>query len=274
MLRALAEAARVLDRADYRAAAEANASFVLTQLADGDQLRRTWRQGQAKGDGYLEDYAALVNGLLSLYAATGVVRWFSEARRLADAMLERFWDDEIEGFFDTARGAEALIGRPRELTDGATPAGASLAAEGLLRLAAYTGEARYHARAARVVLPLATTAAERPDGFAYLLGALDDLIGPLREIALIGAPGEPGLAALARAVNARYLPRAVLASASPEDAAHQAAVPLLRDRPARDGHATAYVCEGFACLAPATDAATLAAQLDASAGMPSPGARS
>ncbi|HEV2237379.1 MAG TPA: thioredoxin domain-containing protein [Ktedonobacterales bacterium] len=274
MLRALAEAARVLNRADYRVAAETNASFVLTQLADGDELSRTWRRGQAKGAGYLEDYAALVNGLLSLYAATGAVRWFSEARRLAEALLGRFWDDEIEGFFDTAHGAEALIGRPRELTDGATPAGASLAAEGLLRLAAYTGEARYHERAARVMLPLATTAAERPDGFAHLLGALNDLIGPLREVALIGTPGEPGLAALAHEVNARYLPRTVVASASPEDAAHLATVPLLRDRPAQGGHATAYVCEGFACLMPTTDAAMLAAQLDADSSAPPAGAPS
>jgi uncharacterized protein len=270
MLRALAEAARVLERADYRAAAEANASFLLSQLATGDQLQRTWRQGQSKLAAYLEDYAAVVNGLLSLYATTGVARWFTEARRLADAMLERFWDDTIEGFFDTGHGQEALIGRPRELTDGATPSGTSLAAEALLRLAAYTGEARYRERAARVVLPLAATAAERPDGFGHLLGALDDLIGPLREIALIGTPGEPGMAALAQVVNSRYLPRAVLACALPDDAAHQAAVPLLRDRPMRGGQATAYVCEGFTCLMPATDAATLATQLDVTPGTPPP----
>jgi uncharacterized protein YyaL (SSP411 family) len=261
MLRALAEAARILDRADYRAAAERNAEFLLTQLTDGAQMRRTWRQGRAKLDAYLEDYAATVNGLLSLYAATGTPRWFTEARRLADALVARFWDDAIEGFFDTARDHEALIGRPRELTDGATPSGASLAAEALLRLAAYTGEAAYRDKAAQVVRPLAATAAERPEGFGHLLGALDDLIGPLREIALIGTPGEPGMAALAQAVNARYLPRAVLATADPTDQEAMNAVPLLRDRPALNGQATAYVCEGFTCLAPATAAAALAAQL-------------
>jgi uncharacterized protein YyaL (SSP411 family) len=263
MLRALAEAARALGRADYLAAAERNAAFLLTQLTEGDQVQRTWRLGRAKLDGYLEDYAATVNGLLSLYAASGTPRWFTEARRLADALLARFWDDSIAGFFDTAHGHETLIGRPRELTDGATPSGASLTAEALLRLAAYTGEARYRDRAAQVVLPLAATAAERPEGFGHLLGALDDLIGPLREIALVGTSGEPGMDALAHAVNARYLPRAVLAHAVVGDAEHQAAVPLLRDRPARDGQATAYVCEGFACLTPTTDAATLGAQLDA-----------
>jgi uncharacterized protein YyaL (SSP411 family) len=263
MLRALAEAARVLGRADYQAAAEANADFILTRLAEADQLRRTWREGRSKLDGYLEDYAATTNGLLSLYAATNTPRWFTEARRLADAMLARFWDDTIEGFFDTAHGHETLIGRPRELTDGATPSGASLAAEALLRLAAYTGEVGYRERAARVVLPLAAAAAERPEGFGHLLSALDDLIGPLREIALIGTPGEPGMEALAHEVNSRYLPRAVLARARPDDLDLQAAVPLLRDRPARDDQATAYVCESFACLAPATDAASLAAQLDA-----------
>jgi len=263
MLRALADASRVLNRADYRQAAEASATFMLAALVDQGRLRRTWRRGQAKLDGYLEDYASVVNGLLSAYEASGTPRWFTEARRLADAMLERFWDSDIEGFFDTANDHEALIGRPRELTDGAVPSGTSLAAEALLRLSAYTGAAVYRERAARALLPVAGTAAEQPSVFGHLLGALDDLIGPLREIAVLGDREDANTQALLAAVNARYLPRAVLAIARPVDDLHLQSVPLLRDRPLLGNRPTAYVCEEFVCQLPVTDAHALAAQLDA-----------
>src|SRR5262249_15891974 len=142
MLRALAEAARVLERNDYRAAAERNAEFVLTELRAGDRLLRTWKAGQegesgrARLNGYLEDYAGFAARLTALYEATFEPRWLSEARRLADAVLERFWDEQRHAFFDTATDHEQLILRPRDFFDNATPSGNSLAADALLRLAA------------------------------------------------------------------------------------------------------------------------------------------
>jgi uncharacterized protein YyaL (SSP411 family) len=265
MLRAMAEAGRLLDRPDYRAAAEANAGFLLTSLVVDGRLRRTWRAGRAGMDAYLEDHAALVNGLLSTYEASGTVRWFDAARRLADEMLDRFWDPAAEGFFDTAGDHERLIGRPRELTDGATPSGMSLAAEALLRLAAFTGDGRYREHAARVLLALGGAAAEQPLGFGHLLCALDDLVGPLREIAVVGPRGDPATGALLAAVGAGYRPRTVLAVADPAGAEAAAVVPLLADRPLVDGRPAAYVCEGFACRLPVTDPDALAAQLDAPA---------
>ncbi len=261
MLRTMADAARMLGRDDYRQAAERDAAFLLDALVSDGRLLRAWRGGQARAAAYLEDYAALVGALLSLYEATGHVRWFVEARRLADAMLDRFWDEELEGFFDTARDHETLIGRPRELTDGATPSGTSLAAEALLRLAAFTGEDRYRERAARVLLALARAAVEQPSGFGHLLSALDDLIGPFREIAVIGPPEEADTRALLDVVNRRYLPRSVLASAAPTDDEALRTVPLLTDRLLIDKLPTAYVCEHFTCRLPVADPAGLAAQL-------------
>src|SRR5260370_33279202 len=138
MLRSFAEAARVLGRADYRGAALANASFLLEHMMVEGTLRRSWRQGQARLDAYLEDYAAVLNGLLTTSELAGEEAYFLEARRLADQMLARFWDDDTETFYDTAHDHETLIGRPRELTAGATPSRTTLPCEVLLRLAALT----------------------------------------------------------------------------------------------------------------------------------------
>ncbi|MGZ3601369.1 MAG: thioredoxin domain-containing protein [Ktedonobacterales bacterium] len=252
MLRAMAEAGRILKRDDYRQAAVANAAFLQSRMVSDGQLHRSWRNGQARLDAYLEDYAAVVNGLVSTYEATGETRFFVWARELADAMLSRFWDEASGGFFDTASDHEALIGRPRELTDNATPSGTSLAAEGLLRLAALTGEERYREHAARIVVPLAPAMVDQPSAFGHLLGALDDFIGPFYEIALVGAPDDASLRELRRAVDTRYVPRAVLAVSAPDDEQAQREVTLLAGRGLVDGQPAAYVCQSFVCKQPVT----------------------
>jgi uncharacterized protein YyaL (SSP411 family) len=263
MLRALAEAGRILGRPDYVAAAQANARFLVEQLIVAGRLQRTWRTGRAKLDAFLEDYASVANGLLALYETDGDAHWFTEARRLADDALERFWDEAVGGFFDTPYDHERLIGRPRELTDGATPSGTSLMCEVLLRLAAFTGESRYRERAERILLPLAPALAEQPSAFEYLLCALDDLVGPLVEVAVIGAAAEPGMQALRAALDARYLPRSVLAWAAPDATDSRAVVPLLAGRNLVEGQAAAYVCQGFVCQLPVTTPDALVQQLRA-----------
>ncbi len=156
-------------------------------------------------------------------------------------------------FFDTARDHEALVGRPRELSDGATPSGTSLAAEALLRLAEFSGSGRYRDVAARVLVPLAAAMVDQPSSFSHFLCALDDFIGPMQEIVLIASPDDPGAPALQRAVAGRFLPRSVLAVATAGSGAEAvAAVPLLRDRGLREGKSTAYVCQGFVCRSPVT----------------------
>ena len=144
MLGSLAEAAAVFDRADYLEAAEANADFLLTSMRDGDgRLLRTYRDGEVKLKGYLEDYAFLVDGLLSLYEATFTPRWLWEAQSLADSMLELFWDQDVAGFYSTGSDHEELLMRPQDFYDNAIPSGASAAALALLRLGTLTGVPRY-----------------------------------------------------------------------------------------------------------------------------------
>ncbi|HEX6544011.1 MAG TPA: thioredoxin domain-containing protein [Ktedonobacterales bacterium] len=261
MQRAFAEAARILDRVDYRRAATTNARFLIETMRTDGGLLRSWRAGQAKIPAYLEDYAALANALLSTYETTGDSRFFAEARTLADEALSRFWDDEIGTFFDTSANHEQLIGRPRELTDNATPSGMSLMAEVLLRLAAFTGEARYHNYATQVLVPLTPAMIEQPLAFGHLLCALDDFVGPLDEVAIIGQSDSEPTRALRNVVQHLYHPRMVLAQAGPGDAQAQATVPLLTDRPLVNGHPTAYVCRGFVCKQPVNQPDELLLQL-------------
>jgi uncharacterized protein len=268
LLRALAEAGRVLERDDYLRAAERNAEFVLTEMRRGGRLLRSWRdngdgRGAAKLPGYLEDHAAYADGLLALYEATFEPRWLSEARGLADVILASFWDEQAGVFFDTAADGEPLIVRPRDTFDNATPSGASLACDVLQRLSAITGERRYAEHALRAMQPLADLAAKYPTGFGRLLCALDWAMAEVKEVAIVGAASDPATAALVRTVFAPYLPYKVVAGAAPGDADAIHATPLLEDRGLVDGRATAYVCTGFVCRVPVTDPAALRAQLAA-----------
>jgi uncharacterized protein len=265
MLRAFAEASRILGRADYREVAERNAGFLLTALRKDGRLLRTWKAGAgAKLLGYLEDYAMVADGLLALYEATFDRRWLDSARELADAMIGLFWDREAEGFFDTGADHEALVVRPRSLFDSAVPCGTSVAADVLLRLAALTGEAGYERTAVAAIRPVAPLMVRYPSGFGRFLSVLDYHIGPATEVALLWpARGEQADAApMLRQVFSRYLPRRVLAGAAEDGTT---GIPLLLGKVAREGRVTAYVCERYACQAPTTDPAELARQLDARA---------
>ena len=250
---ALAEAGAVLERPDYLEAATACAEFVLRELRDGDgRLLRTYKDGQAKLNAYLEDHAFLLEALLTLYEASFDPRWFTAARDTADAMIERFADDERGGFFETSSDHERLVARRKDLEDHPIPAGNSSAAYGLLRLAALTGEHEYERRALGVLELLHRIAVEHAHAFAHLLQALDFHLGRVREVALVGDDLRP----LERTVRARFRPHLVLAG-GPEDG-----VPLLAGREPVDGRAAAYVCERFACQRPVTEPAELEALLD------------
>jgi uncharacterized protein YyaL (SSP411 family) len=263
MQRAFAEAGRIFDRQDYRDAAVANAQFLLETMRTDSGLLRSWRNGHARIAAYLEDYSALASALLSTYETTGNATFFSEARTLVDEALTRFWDDKVETFFDTASDHEQLIGRPRELTDNATPSGMSLMAEALLRLAAFTGEDRYRDYATRVLAPLVPDMLKQPLAFGHLLCALDDFVGPMDEVAIVGESDAEGTRALLNIARHVYRPRMVLAQAAPVDAEAQAAVPLLANRPLVDDQPTAYVCRGFVCNQPVTQPDELLLQLSA-----------
>ncbi|HXG03642.1 MAG TPA: thioredoxin domain-containing protein [Candidatus Binatia bacterium] len=259
--RAFAEAGRALGRDDYLDAARAAVEFVLSALHDpAGRLLRTWKDGQARLKGYLEDYAMAAAALLEVWEATFERRWLDQARRLADDMLRLFWDDAVEGFYDTGSDHERLIVRPRNLFDNAVPAGSSVAIETLLRLAVLTGERSYEARAVAALRAVADLMARYPAGFGRFLCAHDFHLGPVTEVALVVPPGadpEP----LLREVFGRYLPNRVVAGARDGDDKAAAGIPLLEGRRALDGRPTAFVCRNYACDLPTTDPAALARQL-------------
>jgi uncharacterized protein len=249
MISALAEAGAVLERPDYLDAARRCANFVLGSLRDREgRLLRTWKAGEARLNAYLEDHAYLLEALLTLYESSFEPRWFAEARSLADAMIERFADDENGGFFETSSDHERLLARRKDLEDHPIPSGNASAAYGLLRLAALTGEHAYEERAVSVLRLLHELAPQHPQAFGHLLQALDFHLAPVREVALVGDDLRP----LERVVRGEFRPHLVLAGGAPDG------VPLLRDRPPVDGRAAAYVCERFACKAPVTEPDELA----------------
>jgi uncharacterized protein YyaL (SSP411 family) len=251
MIAALAEAGAVLQRDDYLDAARACADFVWSELRDPEgNLLRTFKDGRAHLNAYLEDHAFLLEALLALYEASFEPAWFERAQALADTLLERFADDERGGFFSTSDDHESLIARRKEIGDHPIPSGNSAAAMGLLRLAALTGERRYEAAAEGVFRLFAQPAGQHPEAFAHLLRAIDFHLSPTKEVALVGED----LGELAATVRSRFRPHLVLAG-GPEGTETP---PLMAHRGAVGGESTAYVCESFSCKRPATDARMLA----------------
>jgi uncharacterized protein YyaL (SSP411 family) len=261
MLHAFAEAARVFGREDWLDVATRSAAFLTTALRPEGRLLRTWKDGRAKIPAFLEDHALLVDALVAVYEATWDTRWVREARAIADDLLAFFWDDETGVFYDTASDAEALVIRPRDVFDNATPSGNSAAVMALLRLGELTGEERYREVAERVLGAMGEMMARVPQGFGQLLCALDFSLSAPTEIAIVGDPAAEETRALARTASRVYLPNAVLAGKREGDGGGDALIPLLRDRTAIGGRATAYVCERLACRHPVTTPAALSEQL-------------
>jgi uncharacterized protein YyaL (SSP411 family) len=289
MLAAFAEAARAFSpspqpspagrgsheaRAEiYREVAEINADFLLRELRQQNgRLMRSWKDGQAKLNGYLEDYAYLIEGLLELYQTSFDPRWFVAAQELAETMLEHFADSEGT-LFDTSDDHETLITRPRDLQDNATPSGNAMAVAALLKLAGFTNELRYGDIAHQALAQMQPMMSQYPLGFGQWLQALSYALSKPREIAIVGEPDSADTQALLNVVRDGYRPFQVVALGSPhgqrsghddvqlaqarqlqsnadDPVVRNAAVPLLQDRRLVKGRAAAYVCRAFACQAP------------------------
>jgi uncharacterized protein len=262
-LAALAEAAAALGRPDYLAAAVRNAEFLTSSMVRDGRLLRSWKDGQARITGYLEDHAMVGAGLLALYEATFDRRWLDESRRLAEETLRLFWNGEGETFFDTGHDQESLVVRPRNIFDNAVPSGTSVTIEWLLRLAIVTGEERYEEIALKALRPMADVMQKYPSGFGRYLSALDFHLGPVAEVALVWPAGaEAAAARLVETVFRRYQPNRVVVGAA-AGAPGAVGLPLLADRGAVEGRPTAYVCRQYVCQLPVTDPEALARQLDA-----------
>lgn len=256
MMAAYAEAGAVFGNESYLQTAKRNADFVLNNLAvkNTDEasgtlalqsLLRTWKDGRAKLNGYIEDYANVADGLFELFQVTGEMYYLENARRLADLMITEFWDEENGGFYFTSNDHEELIVRNKDFYDNATPSGNSVAADVLLKLARVTGEERYERFAATVLRLAAPQMRRHPQGFGRTLSAMEFYMSPAKEIVVIGDRNSE----LERAVFEEYVPDAVKVfseSASAE-------LPLLQERVRVDGKPTAYVCENFVCQRPVTE---------------------
>ena len=269
MLAAFAETARVLPNVEQQAvrlqneyykAAVRNAEFLLTALRPNGKLHRAWRDGITTDAVFLEDYAALVLGLLELYQTDFNNKWFKFAVELMDEMIEKF-SDPNGGFFDTPNDGETLLIRPKDIFDNATPSGNALACEALLKLTAFTDNGKYRELAEQTLALVGDSALRHPLGFARWLSAAENAQGNTKQIAVLGEAGEEMFERMLQVIRAEYRPGVVVA-ASPHPPQNDAPA-LLRERPLVDEKATAYVCEGFVCKQPTNDPEILVGQMKA-----------
>ena len=260
MLAAFAEAAAVLGREDYAEVAERNAEFLLANLLRDGRLLRTYKDGTAKLNGYLEDYAFLIDGLLALHEVNFSRETLNAAIALGNSMVELFWDNATGQFFDTGHDHEQLVVRPKDLTDNAIPCGSSMAVDVLLRLAVITGDGDMERRASGALRGVRQLMMTFPTAAGHWLGALDFYLSRAKEVVIMGERGDSDTDALLAEVYRHYIPNRVLLGASVGDDT-ATGLPLLADRRMVDGKATAYLCENYVCQLPVTDAQAFARQL-------------
>jgi uncharacterized protein YyaL (SSP411 family) len=263
MLAAFAQAGAVLDEARYLEAARQAADFLLTHLRTSEG--RLWHtadaQGNAKLPAYLDDYAYLIEALVTLYEADFQPRWLHEASRLADWMIDLFGDASAGGFFYTAHDHEALLTRTKEIHDSSTPSSVGSAVLGLLRLAALTGRNEFRQKAEETLRCYHGVMAESPLACGTLLWGVDFWLGPVQEIAMVGSPREEPTRQVLRTIRRQFRPRAVLALRDPGvDPAESHEIGLLQGKAAL-GPVTTYICQNGACQSPLIGADAVEAAL-------------
>jgi len=265
MLATMAEAARVLESGSllpmpdlqagrFQILATRNAEFLLSALRPNGKLKHSWRDGKTTNEVFLEDYAALILGLLELYQTDFNNKWFSSAKELAEEMIELFQDPN-GGFFDTSKDGEILLLRPKDLQDNATPSGNALACEALLKLAAFTDEGKYRDLAEKSLGLVVGMAVRYPTAFGRWLSATDFALGKTKQIAVMSEAGDENASALMQVVQSIYRPNIIVAASAYPPPSEAPA--LLRERPLKNGKSTVYVCEGFICKNPVTTIAEL-----------------
>jgi uncharacterized protein YyaL (SSP411 family) len=260
---AFAEGYRALGDPRYLAAAEHAIGFAMTKLWDGRALRRSYKDGVARFNAYLEDYALMAGAMIDTYEASLEVRYLEQARLLADVILERFIDREKGGFFFTSDDHEELITRAKAAFDGSTPSGNSAAVMALLRLHAYTGDERYASAAARTLTVFADLIEKQPFGFAHMLEAADLYFRGPTEIVLVGDSGSAEFSAWIERMGLIYLPNRVLFAADSTGATEGGYLPeQVRGKPQINRHLTAYVCCERTCSAPITTFEAMKAVLE------------
>ena len=258
MLATAAEASRAIDEPElqhkYLVMATRNADFLMDALRPEGKLKRSWRQGKSTNEVFLEDYAALILGLLELYQTDFQNKWFVFAQGLAEEMIELF-EDPNGGFFDTSKEGEELLLRPKDLQDNATPSGNALACEALLKLAAFTDNGKYRDLAERSLGLVANYALRYPTSFARWLSAADFALANVKQIAVMYGSDLEEAQELLRTVQSAYRPNVVVAASGYPPG--ESAPALLLERPLKAEKPTVYVCEGFVCKMPVNEISEL-----------------
>jgi uncharacterized protein YyaL (SSP411 family) len=262
MLAAFAQAARAFwgtsQGDEYHQIALRNARFLLSKLYQKNRLHRSWREGYSSQEVFLEDYAGLILALLELYQTDFDNSWYAHALDLTDEMVSLFNDPE-GGFFDTTVDEVNILFRPKDLQDNATPCGNSMACEVLLKMAAFSDRSDFRQKAEKMLEAVAEQAVRYPTGFARWLSSMDFAMANIKQIAIIGDLASEDTQSMLTILRKGYSPNWVVA-ASPLPLPRNAPG-LLLDRPSTGGRPTAYVCEGFVCKYPVTDAKALLDQL-------------
>jgi uncharacterized protein YyaL (SSP411 family) len=252
MITALARAGAVLDQPRYTQAAVRAADFMWGRMRTADgKLFRTYHAGsEPKLNGYLEDYAFLLEASVELYEATFDVRWVERSLDLARRMSEQFWDEERGGFYYTGRDHEALIARTKDPHDSSIPSGNGLAVTVLLRLHALTGEPELLRKAETTLRLFHGLMTQAPMAVGQMLLALDFHMGPVQELAVVGDSANEEVRRVVAAIRRDFRPNHVVAMKPAGVAATlEKVIPLLADRPG-EGSVTLYVCENFVCQKP------------------------
>jgi uncharacterized protein YyaL (SSP411 family) len=256
MIHTMARVGAALNEPEYVITADEVAKFILKKVRrDDGRLLHTYRNGQAKLDAYLDDYASLANSLVTLYEANFDERFVDEAVRLMDVVLQKFADTAGGGFFYTAADHEQLITRTKELTDSSTPSGNALAATALLRLGKLLGRRDYLESAAQTLAAAVPLMERAPMAAGQMLLALDRYLGPAHELVLVGDFSRDDTKAAIAAIHGRYLPRSVLAARDSKRTTdgHRSARldDLFAGKTSSDGQPVLYICQNFACQEPA-----------------------
>ncbi len=256
MLATFSEASAILDNKEYLEIAKRNADFILENLVKNGFLLRTFKDGQAKLNAYLEDYANFTDGLVELFQVSGETKYLKEAKRLADLMITEFWDADGGGFFFTGNSHEELLIRSKDYYDNATPSGNSAAADVLLKLSHLVADEKYERFATTVLRQIAPQIRRYPQAFGRVLSALEFYLNPTKEIVILGEKGNE----LEREVWGKFLPNKVVVLADYTDEETDF-IPLLEERIMIDEKPTAYICENFTCQKPVVTAQELKQQL-------------
>ena len=251
LLSGLAEAIKISPRAEYLEAAERTVNFLFAKMFRDGLLLHTYKNGQAKVNGFLDDYAYLATGLLDLYEALLDPTLLERSRRLIEIMLVEFWDEKDGGFFFTGKSHEKLISRTKPIFDASVPSGNAMATQLLLRLYHMTGNEDYRQRAEKVLRSYYEAMESQPFGFAHMLCALDFYLSQPQEIVVVGDRQDPATRELLAMIHSLYLPNMTLQLASGTDALEKLS-PLLEGKIQIQGKPTVYICQNFTCSAPVT----------------------